>query len=68
MTALLLASSSFGPRLKVTVLDEGKMLFEGTVDEVQRNEKVIEVYLGHDKKDSAKQKPKARTAALSAAN
>ena len=53
---------------KVTVLDEGKMLFEGTVDEVQRNEKVIEVYLGHDKKDTAKHKPKARAAALSAAN
>ncbi len=34
---------------KVTVLDEGQLLFEGTVAEVQRNEKVIEVYLGHDK-------------------
>jgi len=36
---------------KVTVLDEGQLLFEGTVAEVQRNEKVIEVYLGHDKHD-----------------
>jgi ABC-type uncharacterized transport system ATPase subunit len=27
------------------------MLFEGTVDEVQNNEKVIEVYLGRKKKD-----------------
>ncbi len=49
---------------KVTVLDEGKMLFEGTVDEVQRNEKVIEVYLGHDKKDTAAKKPRQRMAAL----
>ncbi len=32
---------------KVTVLDEGKTLCEGTVQEVQRNPKVIEVYLGH---------------------
>ena len=36
---------------KVTVLDEGQLLFEGTVAEVQRNEKVIDVYLGHDKHD-----------------
>ena len=49
---------------KVTVLDEGKLLFEGTVDEVQRNEKVIEVYLGHDKKDTAAKKPRHRMAAL----
>jgi urea transport system ATP-binding protein len=33
----------------ITVLDEGKILFEGTVDEVQNNAKVIEVYLGQDK-------------------
>jgi urea transport system ATP-binding protein len=33
----------------VTVLDEGKTLCEGTVDEVQNNAKVIEVYLGQDK-------------------
>jgi urea transport system ATP-binding protein len=33
----------------VTVLDEGKTLFEGTVDEVHKNAKVIEVYLGQDK-------------------
>ena len=49
---------------KVTVMDEGKMLFEGTVDEVQRNEKVIEVYLGHDKKDTEAKKPRPRAAAL----
>ena len=30
----------------VTVLDEGQTLCEGTVDEVQNNPKVIEVYLG----------------------
>ena len=33
----------------VTVLDEGQTLCEGTVDEVQNNPKVIEVYLGQDK-------------------
>jgi ABC-type uncharacterized transport system ATPase subunit len=32
----------------VTVLDEGQILCEGTVQEVQRNPKVIEVYLGQD--------------------
>jgi urea transport system ATP-binding protein len=37
---------------KVTVLHQGTVLFEGTVDEVQGNEKVIEVYLGRKKKDS----------------
>ena len=31
---------------KVTVLHQGHVLCEGTVDEVQSNEKVIEVYLG----------------------
>jgi urea transport system ATP-binding protein len=35
----------------ITVLDEGKTLFEGTTDEVQRNAKVIEVYLGQDKSE-----------------
>jgi urea transport system ATP-binding protein len=37
---------------QVTVLHQGSVLFEGTVDEVQGNEKVIEVYLGRKKKDS----------------
>src|SRR5579859_1474154 len=37
---------------KVTVLHQGNVLFEGTVDEVQNNDKVIEVYLGRKKKDS----------------
>jgi urea transport system ATP-binding protein len=37
---------------KVTVLHQGSVLFEGTVDQVQSNEKVIEVYLGRKKKDS----------------
>jgi urea transport system ATP-binding protein len=32
---------------KVTVMHQGKMLVEGTMDEVQANEKVREVYLGH---------------------
>ena len=35
---------------KVTVLHQGHVLCEGTVDEVQSNEKVIEVYLGRKKK------------------
>ena len=30
----------------VTVLHEGSVLAEGTMDEVQSNPKVIEVYLG----------------------
>jgi urea transport system ATP-binding protein len=37
----------------VTVLDEGMTLCEGTVDEVQNNAKVIEVYLGQDKEAHA---------------
>tara|TARA_R110000764_G_scaffold236111_1_gene331010 strand:- start:831 stop:1571 length:741 start_codon:yes stop_codon:yes gene_type:complete len=32
---------------RVTVLHQGKLLAEGKMDEVQQNEKVIEVYLGH---------------------
>ena len=32
---------------KVTVLHQGKILSEGTMDKVQKDEKVIEVYLGH---------------------
>ena len=32
---------------KVTVLHQGKILAEGTMDNVQADEKVIEVYLGH---------------------
>ena len=32
---------------RVTVLHQGKLLAEGKMDEVQANEKVIEVYLGH---------------------
>jgi urea transport system ATP-binding protein len=34
---------------KVTVLHQGSILCEGPVDEVQNNEKVIEVYLGRKK-------------------
>jgi urea transport system ATP-binding protein len=32
---------------KVTVLHQGKILAEGTMDKVQADERVIEVYLGH---------------------
>jgi len=32
---------------KVTVLHMGKIIAEGTMDQVQNNEKVKEVYLGH---------------------
>lgn len=32
---------------KVTVLHQGKILAEGSMDQVQSNEKVVEVYLGH---------------------
>jgi len=32
---------------KVTVLHQGKLLAEGSMDAVQNNPKVVEVYLGH---------------------
>ncbi|MDX1801950.1 MAG: urea ABC transporter ATP-binding protein UrtD [Marinobacter sp.] len=32
---------------KVTVLHQGKVLAEGRMDDIQKNERVIEVYLGH---------------------
>ena len=35
---------------KVTVLHQGTVLCEGTVDQVQNNERVVEVYLGRKKK------------------
>src|SRR5213075_963700 len=35
---------------KVTVLHQGNVLCEGTVDEVQADERVVEVYLGRKKK------------------
>jgi urea transport system ATP-binding protein len=38
---------------KVTVLHEGQMLCQGTVGEVQRNPRVIEVYLGQHKAEDA---------------
>lgn len=38
---------------KVTVLHQGHVLKEGTVDQVQQDEQVIEVYLGRKKKGGA---------------
>jgi urea transport system ATP-binding protein len=38
---------------KVTVLHQGTVLCEGTVDEVQNDERVIEVYLGRKRKADA---------------
>jgi len=35
---------------KVTVLHQGHVLCDGTLDEVQNDERVIEVYLGRKKK------------------
>ena len=37
----------------VTVLHEGHVLCEGTMDQVQSDPRVIEVYLGHDHEESA---------------
>jgi urea transport system ATP-binding protein len=34
------------PAKKVTVLHEGRVLAEGSLADVQANEKVVEVYLG----------------------
>ena len=36
---------------QVTVLHQGSVLFEGKFDEVQKNPKVREVYLGRGKKN-----------------
>jgi urea transport system ATP-binding protein len=38
----------------VTVLDEGQTICEGTVEEVQRDPKVIQVYLGQDREADAR--------------
>jgi urea transport system ATP-binding protein len=38
---------------KVTVLHQGSILREGSLDEVQNDERVIEVYLGRKKKHDA---------------
>jgi urea transport system ATP-binding protein len=42
---------------KVTVLHEGQILCQGTIQEVQRNPKVIEVYLGQDREADANHRP-----------
>jgi urea transport system ATP-binding protein len=41
---------------KVTVLHQGTVLSEGTVDEVQNDERVVEVYLGRKKRDREKER------------
>jgi urea transport system ATP-binding protein len=38
---------------KVTVLHQGAVLCEGSVDQVQNDERVVEVYLGRKKRDKA---------------
>ena len=38
---------------KVTVLHQGSVLCEGSLDEIQNDERVIEVYLGRKKKHDA---------------
>ncbi|HZJ16585.1 MAG TPA: ABC transporter ATP-binding protein, partial [Chthoniobacteraceae bacterium] len=38
---------------KVTVLHQGSVLCEGPVDEVQSNERVIEIYLGRKHRHDA---------------
>ncbi|HET8760417.1 MAG TPA: urea ABC transporter ATP-binding protein UrtD [Nitrospiria bacterium] len=38
---------------KVTVLHEGQQLCEGSMEEVQRNQRVVEVYLGRERKGKA---------------
>ena len=38
---------------KVTVLHEGQILCQGTMQEVQRNPRVIQVYLGEDRETDA---------------
>ncbi|HTD16055.1 MAG TPA: ABC transporter ATP-binding protein, partial [Chthoniobacterales bacterium] len=38
---------------KVTVLHQGSVLCEGSLDDIQNDERVIEVYLGRKKKHDA---------------
>jgi urea transport system ATP-binding protein len=36
---------------QVTVLHQGSVLCEGTMDEIQNDPRVIEVYLGHQEEE-----------------
>lgn len=47
---------------KVTVLHEGQILCQGTMQEVQNNPKVIEVYLGQDRKTHVADRQAVRVA------
>jgi urea transport system ATP-binding protein len=46
--------------MKVTVLHEGRILCQGTVAEVQRDPKVIEVYLGQDRESHVEDRTAVR--------
>lgn len=50
---------------KVTVLHQGSVLKEGTIDEVQNDPRVIEVYLGQPLEDTPQQQPMQSDAASS---
>jgi branched-chain amino acid transport system permease protein len=51
---------------RVTVLDGGRVIAEGTVDEVRRNPRVIEAYLGSSRSSGASQELSGASAAMQA--